>query len=285
MPTEASDERSRVLEQANALLSSSSKWLIAALGAIGAVLVAGSQLSSLGSLPLGPRFTAALVGLALGLVGVIWAIWRVLDVLAPRRYTISELSAEWVRSGAVADEGVRGWWKRYRHPVPDWFARNSEHLAGQDSPKELLKHWKKSEEKRRPDRQAALEAINNMVALATYTRARVAFARMKPALALAMLMAAAGISVFAWAANPPEKSPATLRNADLSGTDLTGVSLAGADLTGTNLTGANLKGAVMKDAILKDVTWSNTTCPDGTNSDDTASASGKDGSCEGHLVP
>ena len=293
-PSTDSDQRAKAIADANALLTGSAKWLITALGAIGAVLVAGSQLSSLGSLPVGPRFTAAIVGLGVGLLGVLWAILTVLATIAPPRYTISELAEEWAAAGATAavldqnaasTAGAAGAWKRYRHPVVDWLARHPEHLAGQDSPGQLLEHWTRSEATGAEDRAAALGAINDMTQLANYLRARSRFVRMRLPVAVAIMVAAAGISVFAWAANPAASPSPSLRNASLIGADLSGAALSHADLTGADLTRADLTGANLTGATLTGVTWSATVCPDGTNSDDTAAADGANGSCLGHLSP
>lgn len=279
--SEVADKSAR-LQEANDLLTGAAKWLVAALGAIGAVLVAGSQLSSLGSLQFGPRFLTAVLGLVVGLAGVTLAILLVLSVLTPHRYTPSELAREWTASGARRDVGVSGgWWKQRKYPVPHWFGLNPEHLANHESPVQLLDHFK---DRQAPDRDKVLNSLNEMTRLANYVRHEAKYARMRVPLVLAMTMAALGISVFAWAANPPEKAPSTLRNTNLSGADLSGSSLAGADLTGADLSGVDLRGAILRGAIVKDVKWSNTTCPDGTNSDDSADASGK-GSCEGHLTP
>lgn len=120
--------------------------------------------------------------------------------------------------------------------------------------------------------------------MANFRRNRRYFQRIQLPLAGLMALAAIGIGVFAWAANPAEKGPASLRNADLQGADLTGAFLGYVDLTGADLTDANLEGANITGAKLSDVTWDNTVCPDGTNSDDVASANGVGGTCAGHLV-
>lgn len=278
-PTSA--RRETIIDQSTGLLSSAAKWLIAALGTIGATLIAGSQLSSIGSLPIGPRFFLAVAGLTVGLAGVLWAVWRVLDLVAPDRYTISELAREWVASGAVRGTGVASRRRRRTYPVPHWFAVNPEHLANHDSPQHLLDHWN---DRDAPDRDRVLASIDDMVMLANYRRSRSRFDRAKAPLAGAMLVAAAGVCLFAWAANPGVAPPPSLRNADLSGARLGGSVLTGVDLTGADLTGADLRGALLDAAVLDDVTWAGTTCPDGVNSDDTARADGA-GTCLGHLLP
>jgi hypothetical protein len=275
------DRRRSTLQEATTLLSGTAKWLIAALGAIGAALIAGSQLSSIGSLPVGPRFLAAVVGLCIGLGGVLWAIWKVLDLIAPDRYTISELSSEWEKAAAVKERGAANWRLRRKYPVADWFARNPEHLANHESPTQLFDHWK---DRTAADRDRTLEAINDMILLANFRRSRAMFDRSKVPLAASMLLAAAGICAFAWAANPGDHGLPTLRNADLSGADLRGASLRNVDLTGADLSRANLRGANLEGATIDDVVWDDTMCPDGSNSDDNAGGDDS-GSCIGHLTP
>jgi hypothetical protein len=280
------DRQEEILESATGLITSAAKWLIGSLGAIGAVLIAGSQLSSIGNLPLGPRFGVAVAGLAVGLSAVMWAVWRVVGLLAPERYTITQLCTEWKKSRAVKNEGVSGRLQRHRYPVVDWLARNPEYLFGHASPVELLEHW---QDRSASDRDAALAAINRMLARANYLRGHTKFVRTRRPLAVAIMLAAIGISMFAWAANPGENPGPTLRNADLRNVDLSGASLRRADLTGADLRNADLTGADLTGAIVDDVTWGNTMCPDGVNSDDTAregrNGASAFGSCAGHLAP
>lgn len=277
------DSKRDALKDATELLTGAAKWLIGALGAIGAVLIAGSQLSSIGSLTFGPRLVAAIVGLGVGLTAVLWSIWQVVNLLAPDRYTIRELSEEWLSASAQSGIGVADRRMRRRFPVVDWLGRNPEYLAGHTSPGQLREHWL---DRSAPDRAAALKAINELVRLANFRRSREDFARTKRTLAAAMMVAAAGIGAFAWAANPAESAAPSLRNADLSGADLSGAALTGADLTGATLRNADLRGANLSGAILTDVVWGNTTCPDGVNSDRTGRGQGTEAaSCEGHLIP
>lgn len=284
MATAESDEDRRrdALKEANEVLTSAGKWLIGALGAIGAVLIAGSQLSSIGTLRIGPRFVAALIGLGIGLAAVLWCIWRVVDLLAPERYSISGLAKEWDASGSIKGVGVRTRRGRRRYPVPDWFGKNPEHLANHESPTQLLAHWN---DRTACDREKVLEAINDMVRLANFQRNRAKFVQTKRPLGLGIMAAAAGICVFAWAANPGAEPPPSLRNARLTDADLRGSSLIGVDLSGAILVRVNLRGATLRGSTLEGVTWIDTICPDGTNSDDTRGASQEPGSCAGHLNP
>src|SRR4051812_24708517 len=75
------------------------KWLIVAFGAIGATLVAGSQLSDIGKTD-GWRLFAAFAGLALGLGGVALAVWSAVRVLTPDDLTLRQLAGNENKSPA-----------------------------------------------------------------------------------------------------------------------------------------------------------------------------------------
>jgi hypothetical protein len=69
------------------------KWLIASFAAVGAVLVAGSQLSSVGSLRASDaRFWLALVGVVIALTAVVIAIGKVVDVLVTPPLSLKTLA-------------------------------------------------------------------------------------------------------------------------------------------------------------------------------------------------
>jgi hypothetical protein len=70
------------------------KWLITVFAAIGGLLVAGSQLSSLGKLDLEDdwvRLLAAALGLALALAMAVWLVTRSLSILRPVEMSLDSL--------------------------------------------------------------------------------------------------------------------------------------------------------------------------------------------------
>lgn len=291
--TERRRAQDAIFTDINAVLASTSKWLVAALGAIGAILVAGSQLSSLGSLPLGARFVTAVIGATIALVCVLVSIWLVMGLLAPERYYMSDLAKEWEEYEELKKKSSRRAARRF--PVSAWFEDHTDYLGGQATPAKVHDSWRSKEaelekatstrERERLEAESALHlaSVDGVVAMANYQRNRVTFKRMRIPLGFLMSLAAIGIGIFAWAANPAEKGPPSLRNGDLQGADLSGAFLGYADLTGADLTDANLQGANLTGAKVSDVIWANTICPDGTNSDDVARADGTKGTCEGHL--
>jgi hypothetical protein len=73
------------------------KWIITVFAAVGALLVAGSQLSSLGALDLQDdlvRILAAVASLALALVAAMYVIWKAIGVLRPIETSLDELGSD-----------------------------------------------------------------------------------------------------------------------------------------------------------------------------------------------
>jgi len=282
------------------------KWLIASFAAVGAALIAGSQFSSIGKLDacvslslVCTRLPIALLGAAAGLAAVVWAIWTAVNLLVPEHLPPSRLVELWHDPTS---------------PIHIFFSENRSYFQGfrdfadlTSTEKEVYGRY--DELSRRFDRAASdderekiaadMEAVNAeaediirrgdaVVTLANRVTNENAFKREAlPRLMISAAVAAVGIGLFAWAANPPtpDATPssslrgAILRNSDLTGVNLRNADLRGADLSGADLTAADLEGAMLDGAVLDQVTWSGTTCPDGRVSDDVG------GSCDNHLTP
>ena len=97
MPGDASSAASYAAATDN--LRTSTRWLLTAAAAAGAALVAGLQLTSIGSLGLSdwPRLIAAAVGLAAGLGAVGYMIFQASLLLTDRWITLAALELEQVR--------------------------------------------------------------------------------------------------------------------------------------------------------------------------------------------
>lgn len=288
------------------------KWLIASFAAVGAVLIAGSQLSSIGKLPVCFDFSLecnrlwiAVLGTIASLLGVVLAIWIGVRLLVPERLELGALSEEWNKERM----SFRG---RRDSQLKAYFERDKDLLQGFDDLDDLATQQRAAYEEadrladalRNPSDDEAGKRLHAEWEVAdkhladilrrgdvVVTTANHALYvndfrfRSLRNLMLAGALAAVGIVAFAWAANPPATSvAASLREAnlaasDLIGTNLRNVDLTDADLSGANLTEADLSGAQLSGADLDGVFWANTTCPDGASSDDAG------GTCINHLSP
>ncbi|MFJ5798476.1 pentapeptide repeat-containing protein [Streptomyces decoyicus] len=270
---------------ANDKIRSAAKWLLASSAAVGAALLAGSQLSNIGKLaPSEGRFWWAIAGSVVGLVAVIVAIWLATRILLPITVTIDQMVRQWEHP------------KQDLAPAVRFFKNDTSYLEDYGSTPEGLKDQQKQTEDRltaagqrrdQPAIDAGLVDRANLAAavlqfeqLAQYKVLEGRFRRTLRWLILVTAMAAAGIVVFAWASNPPATPPpvAVLTNATLVHANLRDADLDNAVLDHANLTGADLTGADLRHASLVGVTWHDTTCPDGTNSDRAG------GTCAGHLT-
>jgi hypothetical protein len=314
-----------IVEARSDKIRDAAKWLVASFAAVGAALIAGSQLSSIGKLPVCWHLTLectrlgwAILGAIAGLGGVVWAIWTAVMMLVPNNLPASALQKEWRR-------GEKSALFRFFRDNPaylqgytdfaDVTSKEEQAYAKRDAlsarydqapsgEQETISNELDAVDQEIQDllnRSDAVISYANLILLTDQFRSK-ALRR----LLLAAVVSALGISIFAWAANPPAATPAltarlegaqlsganlegsdlagadfehaNLTNANLTNVTLTGASFAGADLSGANLSGANLSGASIRGARLVNVKWSGTVCPDGRISDEVG------GTCLSHLV-
>lgn len=299
----ASDTQHDALSAPTTQIRETAKWLVAGLAAVGAVLVAGSQLASLGKLDLGSplsgdtwqstqtaRLWIALLGLVVALGAVLLALRATLPLLVPQDWPLR----------AVVDE-----FAKEKSPARTFLSAHPEYLSPYATPQELLDRQEELERERGQKqqlydnalddgREAANEALKttrhklaaayrhaeDLGALVGYVTLKDSFTLSKRWILGMAGAVALGTCAFAWAANPPDAAKAaSLAGADLSGTDLGAAKLQKADLTGADLRSADLGGADLSGAVLDGVQWGRTTCPDGRLSDEVG------GSCAGHLEP
>jgi hypothetical protein len=263
------------------------KWAIAAFAAIGAALAAGTQFSSIGSVQDPVRVGTAGAAAVLGLVAVLYAIWRTVDVLLPGAISPKDL----VRLENYF--GRTGLWKYLRSDpdksLGDFLRDNRDLLRGKATTVADLKRQLDTTILARDQAYDAAEATGatkeqealaiakdsdvrylgaiqqDLLAEASVARLSIAMGRWRRDTTTAVVVAAVCLLYFAWAANPPKATTPTVSMAgsDLSNANLAGANLSGVDLRGANLTGANLRGASLKEAKLDGVIWTGATCPDG----------------------
>jgi hypothetical protein len=192
------------------------KWTATALGAIGAVLVAGSQISDLGSVS-GWRLGAALAGAVTSLGCILCSLWHIADVLVPPPITLRLLA----RAEDLRDPAAKRYGKAISHirdnpELLRTFASLTAIHAAQAKSRddysvarqrfaESRSTETRTEVKRALNRARNLnEVADSVVHVATYL---IVVDNVKSALrTTAMLgaMSAIGIVLFGWAAHPPK---------------------------------------------------------------------------------
>src|SRR6187549_1471248 len=111
-----SDSSSSASEKVNSLVREAAKWFVASAAAVGAALVAGSQLSNIGKLPAGlpnnpenVRFCVAITGACIGLSAVVFIVRASVEILLPVTVTLEDLVQHWdanPRRGLVRRPGA-----------------------------------------------------------------------------------------------------------------------------------------------------------------------------------
>jgi hypothetical protein len=163
------------------------RYLVAILAAVGATLVAGTQLSSVGELSWSRepvRVIAVGVGFLLAIGAVAWIVSRALDVLRP-----IEMSLEDVRSSPELEADV----KRLRM------------LGGLGSVQEL-QAMINAPGQTTAQRREWQETGQTVVGRASYKVARQRFEGAWRGMQVGSLIGIVGIIAFAWGSNPPAES-------------------------------------------------------------------------------
>jgi len=193
---------------ATGLIRDAAKWLIGAFAAIAALLLTGVQLSSVGQLSLDEgRLIAAIAGFGLGLGATLYVIVQNVRVLLPQTTTVSGLEADEDLAKYFADnpellpgpgETVAAFAERYRDAGSAYEAAlTADEQGSSDATKEALKKAKA--------RLAKTEReVREVLAVANWKSTEGLFVDVRRKVIAAAVLAAVGIGLFAWAANPPE---------------------------------------------------------------------------------
>jgi hypothetical protein len=265
-------------------LRDTAKWAVAAFAAIGAALAAGTQFSSIGTVQDPSRVISASAAAILGLLAVMFAIWKTVDVLAPGSLSLADLSQ---LENSSPDDPLLVYLND--HPLLLQHQARTAHGLEEKLKQKADKRDTAYQVAERPgatddDKKAAnvlaeetkyLSAVStNLLTELSFTRLADRMNKWRLYMTGAVVVAGIALMYFAWAANPGKSTPAgfSLAGADLSGANLAGATLDGADLRGANLTGANLRGASLKDARVDGVNWTKATCPDGKTAEDESGA-------------
>jgi len=107
--TEANIDADRA---AIAILRDTAKWIVGGVAVAAGGVIAGSALTSLGSLGLEPRLLVAFCAAVLGFAALASLLWIAIDVLAPRTYEIHAL----LRGETIATRDLAPILSRFRRP-------------------------------------------------------------------------------------------------------------------------------------------------------------------------
>jgi hypothetical protein len=198
------------------------KWLVAAFAGVGAILVAGLQVSGIGQLPTSSwRLYVAICAAGVALGGIGYMIHEASVVLTHEWLTLASFSDE--PTGAVLGRNQRtGWWSTKLLETEEMLDLSRHELFGYvaQSRKELHRYLREADEliwRSKPGSPELDEAMAESAKLRKAARETVQYAnfcltlmlfkRMRVRLGWAAAVVAVSIGVFAYTTNPP-KSPA-----------------------------------------------------------------------------
>lgn len=201
-------------------LRAAARWLLTAAAASGGVLVAGLQLTRLGSLGAGdlPRLLFACLGLAAGLGAVGYQVYQASLMLTDEWITLAQLDLEMInrqlagpggRGGRLRAERIRKIRAELESYQDEFYGAVADSIS--DLYRRLIEANKNARESPSPAhaREAARlkDVVDTVVQAANYAYARLAFAALRQRLIGAGAVFVAGIVIFAYAANPPAHAP------------------------------------------------------------------------------
>jgi hypothetical protein len=188
------------------------KWLIGAFAAIGVALAAGSQLSDIGHIE-GHRLLIAFGGVAATVIGIAVAIFFATKVLTPRAVGLSEL-AKSKRFKSVREEidkdpsllqdngtSVQNFIDRREKAIEEEGKAWDALYADEDNAAKKTLAQRRSQQRERLD-----ETMTWLFSYARYREVSKLFSRSLWVMGAAAVLAAIGITAFAWAAHPEAKS-------------------------------------------------------------------------------
>ena len=197
-------------------LRAAARWLLTAVTAAGGVLVAGLQLTGLGSLGLSdwPRLLLACVGLTAGLGAVGYMVYQASLMLTDEWITLAQLDLELINRQLAGSSRrrdrrrleriklIRGELENYQD---EFYGSVANSLS--DLYRRLIDANRQARESPTPEHAKAAvdlrEVVDTVAQAANYSYARSAFAALRQHIIWAGAVFVLGIVVFAYAANPP----------------------------------------------------------------------------------
>ncbi|OKI04631.1 hypothetical protein A6A06_07685 [Streptomyces sp. CB02923] len=203
-------------------LRTTARWLLTAAAGVAAALVAGLQLTSIGSLGADqwPRLLVAVGGVAAALAATSYVILRAAQLLTDEWVTLSQLEWEnierrFLRHPSRRDRRRHESLRKLYEDLPTYGDELYGHLAA-DVP-DLYNQLRDANRAARltptapvsPRATALHEAAGAVTSYANYYLVRDAFIMLRRQLAVAGAVLVAGVLVFAYAANPPKPEAKT----------------------------------------------------------------------------
>ncbi|MFI6827455.1 hypothetical protein ACIBG5_10180 [Kribbella sp. NPDC050241] len=203
---QASTAPAATFAAATETLRSTVKWLLAASAGVGGLLVAGLQLTSLGSLSLTAwRLWVAVGGVLLAVGGVAYLILRTSQILTNEWITLAQLSVDDFQAqldGQTSDRPVLQEIEVFKHELYAHVAEDVQQLYRRlIQANEVVRTAGAGE----LDLRGAAElraAAENVVQYANYSETRTRFKALGQQFAYAAAAIVVGVLLFAYAANP-----------------------------------------------------------------------------------
>jgi hypothetical protein len=193
---------------ARAALRDTAKWLIGGVALTAGGLVAGSTLSSLGSLDLGGRLLIALCAVSVGIVALIFLLASAIKVLEPRTYDWRSL----LLPETALESDLVGIVSRVQAALIPKGGPSLEALARVHL--DLVNQVTSSSNPVDPESRKELIATGNLLQRATshisFEHSRFMFTTLKNRLYVVLPVIAVSLGLFSWAATPSRENPSDI---------------------------------------------------------------------------
>lgn len=216
-------DNASALQTAADRIRETAKWLTVSFAALGAIMVAGSQLSSIGALEVGSdRFSAAVTGGIVATLGALTILLAVAWTATNPAITLQSLAQKPPKGAedVVSDRSLLEGYDNAEQVEDDYSTALNERkiaFAAHYADPEVV-HLKTAAELA-DARAVHIHAIgSNLVAVASYSALSHRWRVTVRWIVLGALLSAFGLGVFAWAANPPEEAKASTAAANVLAT-------------------------------------------------------------------
>lgn len=211
VPAPAAPAANDQVSRASKDLRDTTKWFIGAFAAVGALLLGGLSISKLGSVETTHDLRLAALGAALGITGVIVAIYAASNVLTPKEILLDDLTEGSAVGQMVASDPtyLRGYTEalptlkeRYVRELREYRAAQTAYLLAPDDP--VLK----AEAERREGIYRPLQDVIFALRRHALVQAiQAAYSRATVGMLAGVVISAVGLVLFSYYANRPAPKP------------------------------------------------------------------------------